>query len=104
PQVGDQGGKIPSTVSEDKVCDHLRILKIYKSMGPDEIQYRVLKELSDVVARPLSMVFDKSCQSGEVPGDWKKGSITPIFKKGRKDNSGNYQPVSLTSMPGKIME
>ncbi|KFZ58652.1 hypothetical protein N321_10210, partial [Antrostomus carolinensis] len=88
----------------DQVRDHLRNLKVHKSMGPDGMHPQVLRELAHEVAKPLSIIFEKSWQSGEVPADWKKGNITPIFKKGNKENPGNYRPVSLTSVPGKIME
>lgn len=40
----------------------------------------------------------------EVPDDWRKASVTSIFQKGNKEEPGNYRPVSLTIIPGKVVE
>lgn len=52
---------------------------------------------------PLSIIFQQSWESGEVPVNWKLVNVAPTFKKDKKDDLGNYRPVSLTSVPGKIV-
>ncbi|KAK4824552.1 hypothetical protein QYF61_016156 [Mycteria americana] len=79
-------------------------LDTHKSKGPDKIHPRVLKELADVLTKPLSIIYQQSWLTGEVPADWRLANVTPIFKKGQKEDPGNYRPVSLTSVPQKIME
>ncbi|KFV85885.1 hypothetical protein N308_03206, partial [Struthio camelus australis] len=91
-------------VEEDQVRDLLSKLDIHKSMGPDGMHLQVLRELADVIARPLSTILERSWRSGEVPEDWKKANVTPVFQKGKKEEPGNDRPVSLTSIPGKVME
>ncbi|KAJ7421576.1 hypothetical protein WISP_41836 [Willisornis vidua] len=49
------------------------------------------------------MISEWSRESREVPADWKPANVLPIFKKGKED-SGNSRSISLTSVPGKIME
>ena len=104
PVGGDWESKSPCTVRADQVQDNLMKLDAYKSMGLDGMHPRVLKELTEVVAKLLSIMFKKMWLLGEVPDDWRKGHITLIYKKGSKEDLGNYRSVSLISVPGKIME
>ncbi|GAB0206006.1 mitochondrial enolase superfamily member 1 [Grus japonensis] len=73
-------------------------------MGPDGIHPRVLRELVEELAKPLSIIYQQSWLTGEVPDNWRLANVTLIYKKGQKEDLGNYRPVSLTSVLGKIME
>jgi len=50
------------------------------SLTPGETHPQVLRELVDEVSKPLSIIFDKLWWSGEVPTNWRRGIITPIFR------------------------
>ncbi|KAJ7396015.1 hypothetical protein BTVI_148907 [Pitangus sulphuratus] len=50
------------------------------------------------------VIFERSWRSGEVPDNWKKASVSPVFKMGKKEDPGYYWAVRLTSTSGKVME
>ena len=76
----------------------------HKACRPDNINGRVLKELKEHVAPILTLIFNKSLQTGETPKDWKHANIAPAFKKGEKYKPVNYRPISLTCICCKLME
>ncbi|XP_064919062.1 uncharacterized protein LOC135579494 isoform X2 [Columba livia] len=106
PETPDEARSVEefALVDEDWVREQLNSLDIHKSTGPDGMHPRVLREPAEVTAGPLSVIFAKSWETGEVPEDWRKANVTAVFKKGKKEDPGNYRPVSLTSVPGKVME
>uniref|UniRef100_A0A8C3I5X8 Reverse transcriptase domain-containing protein n=1 Tax=Chrysemys picta bellii TaxID=8478 RepID=A0A8C3I5X8_CHRPI len=78
--------------------------KLNKSLRPDGIHPRVLKELKCEVAELLTMVCNLSFKSAPVPNGWKIANVMPTFKKGSRGDPSNYRPVSLTSVLGKLVE
>jgi len=87
-------------VKEDQVRDHLSKLDTHRSMGPDRVHPGVLRELADITAKPLSIIFERSWRTGELLEDWRKANVTPICKKDSKEDPGNYRLISLHSWKG----
>ena len=91
-------------ITESKIKVKIRNFKEKSAAGPDGIGARILKATSQEIAKPLSYIYRKSLNSGVVPADWRNAKVTPIFKKGPKGEPGNYRPVSLTSIPCRMLE
>ena len=50
------------------------------------------------------MIYRESLRTGETPEDWRKANVTPIFKKGDRNDPTNYRPISMTSQVCRILE
>ena len=107
PAAEDQSGgaRINSIrITQFEVKKKIRKLRTAAASGPDEIGPRVLQELINEVAGPLTAIFRASIATGDVPDDWRRANVTPIHKKGSKSDPANYRPVSLTSVSCKVLE
>ncbi|XP_073524210.1 uncharacterized protein [Phyllobates terribilis] len=82
------------SVNRKIVREYLAKINEFKSPGPDELHPRVLKEIIEEILEPLSIIFENSWRTGEVPEDWRRANVVPIFKKGKKVDPGNYRPES----------
>ena len=79
-------------------------MKDNKSPGVDGIPPKLLLETIKQIKIPLARVFNLSLKEGVIPCEWKEANIIPLFKKGSRNKSHNYRPVSSTSVIRKVLE
>ena len=91
-------------IQEKGIAKFLYKLNINKASGPDSISCRILREAADEIAPYLKFIFEKSLELKNVPYDWRTANITALLKKGDRSKPVNYRPISLTSVPCKIIE
>ena len=91
-------------VTENEVKGHLQTLDTRKACGYDNLPTRLLKDAASYISGPLSYIFNLSIEKGKFPDALKVAKVTPIYKKGQKDLAGNYRPISVSPVLGKIFE
>ena len=82
----------------------IKNLKNGKAAGPDKIPPTIIKDVGDIITKPVKMIFNSSPTNGVFPDIWKIARITPIFKSGAKNDVNNYRPISVISVFSRILE
>ena len=82
----------------------ITLLKNNKATGLDGISPKLLKLTGTAVVGPLTSLFMQSIRECSVYNNWKVARLTPVFKKDDPTVVSNYRPLSLLSVPSKILE
>ena len=64
----------------------------------------MIKLCDSTLLEPLCLIFERCLETEIYPSIWKKANIVPIHKNGSRQNKGNYRPISLLPILGKIFE
>ena len=91
-------------ITDEEVIKTIGEFKPHKSPGIDGITSTYALKTKEILAKPLSLLFNSSIENNIIPSEWKRANITPIFKTGDKAKVENYRPVSLTPFYGKVLE
>jgi len=72
--------------------------------GLDDISPELLKCAKEPINISLHTLFAKVWITGKVLADWRDAVIVSRYKgKGSKSNCASYRPISLLSVPGKVL-
>ena len=87
-----------------KIINIIRSLNEDKAYGHDNVSIRIIKIFDTVIVEPLSIIFNNCINQSKFPDIWERSNICPIHKKGDKQITNNYRPVSLLLTCWEIFE
>lgn len=89
-------------ITKEEFVEHLKKLKKGKAPGENEIKNEAWRLMPTEIGEVLWKLINKIWKEGEIPEKWNRGLISPIYKKGRKDDVKNYRGVTLMDTAYKI--
>jgi hypothetical protein len=73
--------------------------------GEDGLPAIFLRQCRLAVIEPLKLLFQYSFETSVLPQFWRDAAVVPVYKnKGSYSDVSNHRPISLTSVPCRVME
>lgn len=94
----------PITIDSCGVEKLIKSLKPSSAPGCDLISPKILISTSYYSSIILTKIYQQSLDHGVLPIEFKIGKVVPFFKSGNRHSPLNYRPISLTSIPCKLIE
>ena len=91
-------------IEEETVYRAIKRLKPSLTAGPDMIPSFLVKDCATIFAKPLSIIFNLILGESVFSNSWKISRIVPIHKSGRRNEIGNYRPITLINNFAKVFE
>jgi len=90
--------------SPENILEAIKTIPSNSAAGPDNFPAILLKTCAEELSVPLHLLWRTSLETGIIPSELKKATITPIYKGGPRNAPKNYRPVALTSHIVKVFE
>ena len=87
-----------------EVNNTIKSLKNKKSTGIDNISVKTIKEIANHILEPLTYIINLILSTSHIPTSFKTSVIKPIYKKGDRQLSQNYRPISIITNFAKVFE
>ena len=91
-------------VNNEKIEREIMRLNKNKASQKSDIPIRIIKDNVDIFADFLCETVNFTIKTSNFPSCLKLADITPLYKKGRKNNKESYRPVSILRTLSKIFE
>ena len=88
------------TISIDETISSISSLKSGKASSQDMINNEIIKSLNRENVALLTQLFNSCLDNGTYP--WNANIITPLHKKGSKENPDNFRAIAVSSVIGKL--
>ena len=91
-------------VKREAIIAQIKKSRLQAAPGPDGISMEAFSVAKDILAGPLTALFNLINQTGIVPEHFKEARVKMLYKKNEKSDMLNYRPLAMANHLAKLWE